>query len=195
MQNEAGYSDQPQPVSSTPSTDVRGTIGYFALYGAPNSTMDGRDVRERATSESWGGTSDFHTPVTVPWVLEIRKDDLKNLIMGYVPEGMEDKWFVFSEDANDSSDLERDTDGLRVVFSSSFTGIRYFDLNVEFSAALDENGLPDAWVKSITYETGPGEDGEEVEDDPEAWAKEAAREICSWVLDVELGEERTKDPL
>jgi len=190
METETGHNDQPLSATSTPSTDVRGTIGHYALFGAPNANpIDDMDIRERVTSESWGGASEFESPVTVPWVLEVRRDDLKKLIIGYVPEAMEDKWFIFSEGGNDSSGPEWET--LRVVFSSSWSGDRLFDLNVAVSAVVDENGLPEAWVKSITFETGTNQDEEDIEESPEAWAKETAREVCSWVLDVELGPEQS----
>jgi len=150
-------------------------IAHFANYGVTGD----RDPNVRRVKASDWTVKVFAKPKTVPWSMNVSKDDIAKLIRGFEPNQMEEKWFVYSEDVYEN----RRVSGLKVIMVRSWTGIRMFELDVVLSDETDESGVPvSAKVVKLTYETHK----KSVDGADEDWAKSESQEVCSWVLGVTL---------
>lgn len=109
--------------------------------------------------------------------MPLQAEQLQKLLLGFKPREMEDKWFVYSEGADDGR--------LVVRFYRSWTGFEIAEMDV--MVGNGENGSAEgvARITGITWEESEDVMKEQREDD----AKETVREVCRWVLGVELPEE------
>ncbi|ODA80024.1 hypothetical protein RJ55_02982 [Drechmeria coniospora] len=116
-------------------------------------------------------------PARAPWNVEIPSSDVANLLRGFVPIEMEDRWFCYADaaDADDGTML--------VHLCRSWTGAEMVVLAVrttlDATGAVDESAA--ARVTEIRWEEA-GEEG----DRGEASAKETAEMVCRVVLNCQL---------
>jgi hypothetical protein len=139
----------------------------------------GEPSTRRAQSPEWE-TSAFETPVTSTWNIRIPRTELPKLINGFVPRAMEDKWFVYADGP--------DAQGNAVVHMfRSWTRHKMAELKIK--VPLDEDGEfmeEDSKITGIMWESNQ----ERRTNQTEEGAKAMAREVCNWVLDVNLGEQQ-----
>lgn len=122
------------------ASDTTGIL-HWSVYGrcgAPSTT--------RATASSWDHQP-FSKPVTQPWDHLIPYSELTKLLQGFVPEEMEDKWFVYADGP--------DAQGNAVIrFYRSWTG--YHMVEAKLAMEVDEKGQvkeEDARFTELTWET------------------------------------------
>ncbi|MCJ1382908.1 hypothetical protein MMC17_006021 [Xylographa soralifera] len=147
---------------------------HHAEYGQP-----GRAPEKRVIAADWK-TSPFYEPITSVWKVHIEPSQLAKLLNGFLPCEMEDKWFVYTDGP--------DPDGHIIVhFHRSWTGKKVAELAIETGGGSGED-VPDrsTQMTGITWESSKekiqgGQD--------EQTAKRTVREVCRWVLDLELPNE------
>lgn len=142
------------------------SLTHFVLYGQPGSPSD-----HRILPDEWG-TDEFVSPEKTPWSLTISASQLCGLVNGFKPREMEDKWFICSEGVVEEGQV------LLVSFYRSWTGHQIFTLEVEIGKK-EEGGK----ARALVWEKSEDMVGEQ---DFEG-AKEGVREVCRWILGVDLG--------
>lgn len=149
-------------------------IRHWSTYG-----QNGEPSEHRVTASEWK-TTPFHTPVTSPWSVALAPTELTKLLNGFLPRGMEDKWFVYA----DGPDVHGDA---VVHMCRSWTGYRMVEVKIKVPCR-DGDGEGegadevDARIVEITYESSP----ERCRGQTEEGAKTMAREVCRWVMEVKL---------
>ncbi|KAF2018017.1 hypothetical protein BU24DRAFT_163538 [Aaosphaeria arxii CBS 175.79] len=119
------------------------------------------------TSSFPDSPSDIHT---VPWNVFLTPDQVYNLFMGFKPEQMEDKWFIYSQGPDRSGKL-------KVHFHRSWTGMKVAELFVVIDLKGEGAGKIVGIKWNATEQTN-GLDGEE--------AKYMIATTCAWVLGVNM---------
>ncbi|CZR63924.1 uncharacterized protein PAC_13821 [Phialocephala subalpina] len=152
-----------EPATRTFTDQEREELTHFVVYGQPNS-----EPPTRRTLRSDWNTEEFITPVTSPWDISLTQVQIKRLELGFDPQQMEDKWFVFAEEENEE---------IGVHFFRSWTGNKIFEVVVELQGEA-KGGK----IKELIWESSQ----EVVGDEGEEGAKEMVIEVCRWVLNVEL---------
>ena len=125
--------------------------------------------------------------------MRLGKGDLERLLLGFSPREMEDKWVVYAEGPDWD---ERDGEGRVIVkFHRSWTGSLIAEMEVRVRRG--EKGrerwrgkggkggkgmMGEARVTRIAWE----ESEDVVRNQREEDAKKTLREVCRWVLGVEL---------
>ena len=66
-------------------------LAYFQLFG-----RQGRPQNTKAMWSSWK-THEFVNQTRIPWHIPLAPLHLSRLIEGYIPQSMEDKWFIYSD--------------------------------------------------------------------------------------------------
>ena len=160
----------PQPQPNPTLTAVH----HFHLYGQPGSASTCLEPsspplpdRPKATAAAWRNIKPLSRPVTSPWGLHITPAAIATLTHGFIPREMEDKWFVYAEGPDDAGVL-------RVRFFRSWTGFEIAVLVIRGPV-----------VEEIVWES----DEERIRMANERGAKRMVREVCRWVLEVEIGGE------
>ncbi|PHH66139.1 hypothetical protein CDD81_202 [Ophiocordyceps australis] len=128
----------------------------------------------RAQASHWE-----HTPIQQPakasWDADIAPSSVPSLLGGFIPEQMEDKWFIYAQDVDAQGNV-------LVHFCRSWTGAEVLVLGVR--VGLDDEGGVDqgaaAKVVEITWEDGGSADGGE-----EA-AKNMAVRLCKGILECDI---------
>jgi hypothetical protein len=145
--------------------DEAGSLAHFVVYGQP-----GAPSTNRVLPTDWK-TKPFVSPQTSPWSISIPSTQLPNLINGFKPREMEDKWFVCSEGPSAKGVLQ-------VHFYRSWTGLRISTMEIQVET--DGKG---GRVEGLVWETSESVvKGQDLEG-----AKDGVREVCRWVLGIELG--------
>ena len=181
-------------------------IRHWSSYG-----QRGKTPNHRVTAHEWRHEP-FSRPVTTLWHVPIQPDQLPLLVLGFLPrkstslsdpfalgfigEGdvvtmhiltstskdpsmtaSEDKWFVYADGPDHNQEV-------RLHAHRSWSGIKMLELHID--AGFDGYGKDGqgAKITAITWES----DSEKAWEDGDAAVYiEAAREVCSWVLNVTLG--------
>ncbi|KAK7192333.1 hypothetical protein DPSP01_004921 [Paraphaeosphaeria sporulosa] len=125
-------------ISHAPDT---ARIMHWSIYGRP-----GAPSTTRATASSWKHKP-FSKPVTRPWSHVIPSSELPKLLNGFIPNQMEDKWFVYT----DGPDAQGNA---AVRFFRSWTG--YAMVSAKLVMSMDGEGRAkeeDARFTELTWET------------------------------------------
>jgi hypothetical protein len=127
----------------------------------------------RVTKSSMQGTTPFPSSRgirTVPWDVFLTPEQVYKLVMGFSPEQMEDKWFVYSEGPDNSGKL-------KVHFHRSWTGMKIAELFV----VIDLKGEGAGKIVGIKWNGSDQTNGMNEEE-----AKYMISTTCSWVLGVDV---------
>jgi hypothetical protein len=188
-------------------------LQHWSLYGQRGATPS-----HRVMPDEWKHLP-FLKPETTSWHVPIAPDQLPLLLLGFKPRmsntsgnggflelfangivgpgdtinwhiyqsvslnpdmpALEDKWFIYSEGPDHAQEV-------RLHMHRSWTGKKMIELRID--SGFDGHGSDGkgARITSITWETDPQTTWRGARAET---AKEVAREVCSWVLDVELGPE------
>ena len=153
------------------------SIMHWAEFGAKRDSGNQPSNLKRMTSTD-RGTNPFQKPVTSNWNLAIPRPELPKILMGFEPQDMDDKWFVYTKGP--------DAQGVALVhMHRSWTGNKSFELKLvveptDGSEQKKDDG--DAHFTAITWESVSGAWDEEE-------AKRIAKGVCQWCLDVQLPQE------
>ncbi|KAB5578576.1 hypothetical protein GE09DRAFT_1090271 [Coniochaeta sp. 2T2.1] len=187
------------------SPEQAALIRHWSAYG-----QRGKTPNHRVGPHEWR-REPFSAPVTTPWHVPIRPDQLPLLVLGFLPRmsnntniyssgligvgdtitthifmsasrdpnmtASEDKWFVYADGPDEKGQV-------RLHAHRSWSGIKMMELRID--AGFDGYGRDGAGasITAITWESDP----EKAWKDGDAKTYiEAAREVCSWVLNVQLG--------
>jgi hypothetical protein len=147
-------------------TDEFSALQHWSTFG-----QKGAPPAQRVISSNWK-TNPFEQPVTGTWDQSIPREELPKILVGFLPGPMDDKWFVYADgpDAQGNGTLH---------MHRSWTGDKIIQAN--FAITLDGDGKfaeRDAHFTSITWESSGGL--------TEAEAKDMAKEVCNWCMDVKL---------
>jgi hypothetical protein len=107
---------------------------------------------------------------TVAWDVFLTPDQVYSLVMGFAPERMEDKWFVYSEGPDLSGKL-------KVHFHRSWTGMKIAELFV----LIDLKGEGAGKIVGIKWNGSSETNGMNEEE-----AKYMISTTCAWVLGVNI---------
>ncbi|KAF9736486.1 hypothetical protein PMIN04_009365 [Paraphaeosphaeria minitans] len=132
--DDATSPSNPTPVNTS-------NIMHWSIYG-----RSGTPSTTRATASSWEHEP-FFKPVTQPWSHVIPYTELSKLLDGFVPDQMEDKWFVYA----DGPDAQGNA---TVRFFRSWTG--HAMVSAKLVIGLDGDGRvkeEDARFTQLTWET------------------------------------------
>ncbi|KAF4626584.1 hypothetical protein G7Y89_g11578 [Cudoniella acicularis] len=139
--------------------------------------QQGEPSNRRIQSTEFREISGFLIPVVSTWGVPVPRAEFSKLINGFLPSSMDNKWFVYADGP--------DARGNAVVYMvRSWTGYKLVELKIK--VPVDEDGKfaeEDSKITEITWESSQ----ERYTDQTEEGAKEMAREVCNWVLDVKLG--------
>lgn len=140
-------------------------LRHWSAYG-----QKGQPSNTRVTASQWEHTP-FTKPKTAQWERSVPRAELTKLLNGFEPGAMEDKWFIYADGP--------DNQGNAVVhMHRSWTGHKIVELRIRIP--LNAAG-EDAKITELVWESDK-ENFDGSEDD----AKEAAEEVCRWILDVQL---------
>jgi hypothetical protein len=107
---------------------------------------------------------------TVAWNVFLTPEQGFNLVMGFKPSQMEDKWFIYSEGPDTSGKL-------KVHFHRSWTGLKIAELFV----LIDLKGLGAGKIVGIKWNGSEQTNGMSEEE-----AKYMITTTCAWVLKVDF---------
>lgn len=107
---------------------------------------------------------------TVSWNVFLTPEQVYRLVMGFCPQEMEDKWFIYSEGPDQSGKL-------KVHFHRSWTGLKIAELFV----VIDLKGEGAGKIVGIKWNGTEQTNGMDEEE-----AKYMVSTTCSWVLGVSL---------
>jgi hypothetical protein len=122
------------------------------------------------------------------WYVALEPHQLPFLLLGFRPRVMEDMWFVYADGPDVGGRIRlymhqhNDT-----AIGPTSTGYRLIELITEAGAAVppDRYLRGSAAITGITWESHP----RRIKEQNEEKAKEMARELCNWILSVELKDE------
>ena len=150
--------------------DEFAAIHDWSLYG-----QRGDPLEQRTTASDWQNTS-FEQPMTAVWDPLVPYSELPKLLLGFKPRAMEDKWFVYTDGP--------DAQGNSVIhMHRSWTG--YKNIEARFLVKKDDDGNvmeEDAYFTEIMWESSNAK----VQGLTEDTAKERAKEVFKWCMDVRL---------
>ncbi|OCL08812.1 hypothetical protein AOQ84DRAFT_33569 [Glonium stellatum] len=152
------------------STNQIAELQHWSSFG-----QRGESSQRRVGASEWG-TEPFQKPITSDWDISVPRTELDKLLNGFQPQAMEDKWFVYAGGPDAQGDAA-------VHMFRSWTGYKMIELKIKVS--LDENGKltgADSRITAITWESSEEKCGDQTEEG----AKVMAREVCNWVMDVNL---------
>ena len=118
-------------------------------------------------------TSSFPDSVrvqTVSWNAFLTPEQVFNLVMGFKPKQMEDKWFIYAEGPDQSGKL-------KVHFHRSWTGLKIAELFI----LVDLKGLGAGKIVGIKFNGSEQTNGMDEEE-----AKYMVSTTCAWVLGVNM---------
>jgi hypothetical protein len=140
------------------------SLEHCSLFGYPDGLPS-----ERVTTGHWTSRP-FTAPLTSAWDVPIEPEHLRKLIIGFQPQVMEDKWFIYSEGP--------DAEGrLFVNMHRSWTGLKVFQLELR-AGEKGQQQQPPTCIVAITWESSP----KNITIENEAEAKSFAADVCRWVL-------------
>ena len=146
---------------------------HWSAFGQP-----GQPQAYRVTASDRQGRHEFKQPHHSAWNVHIPKDGLEKLLNGFQPREMEDKWFIYADGPDDS--------GHAILhMHRSWTGRKVFEIAIEGAGNKGEEiGNAQARITGLKWEFDSGylwnKDAEKAKDD--------VREVCRWILGVELSE-------
>ncbi|KAH8907366.1 hypothetical protein BR93DRAFT_928204 [Coniochaeta sp. PMI_546] len=154
----------------SPERDDIAATQHWSVYG-----QKGQPSARRVEPEEWE-LKPFKKPVSTKWKGSVPANQVHQLLNGFCPTVMEEKWFVYSDGP--------DTAGNAAIhMHRSWCGVKMVELRIR--VRLDDDGEledADARIREIVWES-----------DPTVWrwaseefAKATATEVCDWVLDVKL---------
>jgi hypothetical protein len=156
----------------TKSIATHDAISHHVMYGAK-----GELPTKRTVAGDWGDPGPLLKPKTASWNQIVSKEDVTKLLNGFLPADMDDKWFVYADGP--------DTQGKAVIHMyRSWTSDHIVEVTLMLE--MDEDGEiaeKDARITGIAWT-----DDRQVYSDEmtEEEAKEIAREVCAWCMDVIL---------
>lgn len=177
----------PPPSADFPSLRTERDAASWSLFG-----RSGKYQQPKTTRASWTKASPFKSPVSTPWRVPLPTSQfVGNLIRGYRPLEMEDKWFVY---ADGPAVTASGSVVATVNFHRSWTGDKVASAELELGEV--EAGQWTGEVVGLVYEKRDnGVEEEDDEEGAEAMAKFIVVEVCRHVLRVKLEpEEEVKEP-
>ncbi|PVH97621.1 hypothetical protein DM02DRAFT_616412 [Periconia macrospinosa] len=146
------------------------SLRHHHLYG-----HRGNPSTDRVTSEAWQ-KKPIQKPLTATWNQSIPHNDIVKLLNGFKPREMEDKWFVYADGPDNCGNAV-------VHMHRSWTGYKMVEAKLIIGSDGAEGALEkDTRFTEITWESDPKRYNGQTEEK----AKEMAKEVCRWVLGVEL---------
>ena len=106
----------------------------------------------------------------------VPRDEISKVLNGFRAEAMEDKWVVYADGP--------DAQGRAVIhMCRSWTGHKMLELKLQLPTEDDGPFVDgDAWFTEIIWESSQ----ERYRNQTEAGAKELAKQVCEWCIDVSL---------
>jgi hypothetical protein len=154
--------------------EEKAALQHWSVYGQRGEQQPGA---RRATAIDWQ-TKPFSKPVTSTWNATVPSTAITKLLNGFLPEEMEDKWFVYAEGPD-----ELDEGGTaRVHMYRSWTGFKTVELKMRLSVDLVEKDAADAQITEIIWES----DDDRLRHPTEEGSKRMAVEVCRWVMGVNI---------
>lgn len=154
------------------SPDKQESLLHWAQFGA-----HGEPSNRRIQRTDFREVSDILIPVVSTWDVSVPRAELSKLINGFLPTSMDNKWFVYADGP--------DARGNAVVYLvRSWTAYKLVELKVKVPVGEDGKLVEeDSKITEITWESSQ----ERYKGRTEEAAKKMAREVCNWVLEVNLG--------
>jgi hypothetical protein len=146
----------------------------FGRKGGPSTTRATAGDRQ---------TEPFQKPVTSTWDQVIQRDDLPNILNGFVPEAMEDKWFIYAEGPDEQGNA-------LLHMYRSWTG--YKAAEVKLAIDLDKDGKfaqRDAHFTAVTWEA----DNVRHVGQTEGKAKSMVVQVCNWCLGAKISSKQVAE--
>lgn len=146
-------------------------LQHWAEYG-----QKGDPPKQRTTAGAWK-KDPFEQQATASWDQAIPSSVLPKLLLGFHPEAMEDKWFVYTD--------RPDAGGTGAIhLHRSWTGFKIVE--AKFVVKIDGIGAfradEDAQFTEITWESSSSRWGDPSEEN----AKQTVKNVCGWCMDVKL---------
>lgn len=152
------------------------TLEHHVVYGQPGGNAPPEPVK----ASDWE-VKPFREPTSAPWDVPLSRSTVNRLLLGFMPQEMEDKWFIYTTAPTTSS-----SDGTGVLhLIRSWTGTSTIDVTFQVNAGFEDGQDPDETVGRITRLTFENEKENQVFTDLEE-AKDTAEGVCKYVLGVEL---------
>ncbi|OIW27192.1 hypothetical protein CONLIGDRAFT_645486 [Coniochaeta ligniaria NRRL 30616] len=155
---------------ASPERDEIASIQHWSVYG-----QKGEPSARRIEPEEWEVKS-FKRPASTKWKGSVPADQVLQLLNGFCPTVMEEKWFVYSDGPDAAGNAA-------IHMHRSWCGEKMVELRIKVPLEDGELANADARIKEIVWES-----------DPTRWrwaseefAKATAIEVCDWVMDVKLG--------
>ena len=160
----------------TPQEDNSLSLRHWSMYGQP-----GDPPTKRVMASDWKTKPFAQEPITSAWKVDIKASDLSTLLNGFRPREMEDKWFIYADEPDSSGQA-------RLHFFRSWTGMKMAEVILQ-TREVDRDGTKgeSAQITGIVWKSS--DEGTRLE--TEAGVKEMVREVCRWVLNVELPEDQS----
>lgn len=124
-----------KPVTEMDEDTRRARTMWKMGLGNSAKRFDGEDPipekRETATQDSWNTLPMPEKHVTVPLDLRLTDKQMATVLLGHIPEAMEDHWFMYC--ANNQIHYHRSWTGLCIfeaAFEESFDGFRVSNLTI-----------------------------------------------------------------
>lgn len=124
-----------KPVTEMDEDTRRARTMWKMGLGNSAKRFDGEDPipekRETATQDSWNTLPMPEKHVTVPLDLRLTDKQMATVLLGHIPEAMEDHWFMYC--ANNQIHYHRSWTGLCIfeaAFEKSFDGFRVSNLTI-----------------------------------------------------------------
>ena len=146
----------------------RAALGHWSTFGQKGEPPKSRVLSSECKAKP------FVAPITSPWNQMVPRDEISKVLNGFRAEAMEDKWVVYADGP--------DAQGRAVVhMCRSWTGHKILEL--KFQLPTEDDGPfvdGDAWITEIIWESSQ----ERYRNQTEAGAKELAKQVCKWCMDV-----------
>ncbi|CAI6338196.1 unnamed protein product [Periconia digitata] len=152
------------------TSDERESLLHHSVYGRKGE----RPTERFNPIEGWEKHA-MTKPITSEWNQPVPRTELVKLLNGFQPREMEDKWLVYA----DGPDAQGNAS---VYMYRSWT--HYLNLELKLVINLDENGEfaeDNHRFTEIIWES----DHERARQQEEQ-AKETAKKVCEWCMDVRL---------
>ena len=157
-------------MATDPTSQEVAALAHWSTYGQP-----GEPPSKRVTASDWK-IKPFRRATTATWNVDVKPSDLSILLNGFLPRAMEDKWFIYADEPDSSGHAH-------LHFFRSWTGIKIAEIVLQ-TRKVDGKTTDgeSAQITDILWEL----DEENVMVQDEQDVKRMVREVCRWVLNVEL---------
>lgn len=157
---------------------------HHAIYGQP-----GGDAPQEPVGVMDWDVKPFENPTSASWDVPLSRRVLNRLLLGFMPQDMDDKWFIYTTfpvtPLAQGADLKPDEKMGVVHMIRSWTGMSCIDVVFQVNATFTAGTSLDDAVGRITglvfEKPKEGDLNDELD-----WVKKTASGVCRYVLGVKL---------